>query len=208
MGPSEVAVARVAPLEIGLSDDLLNSLLYAGWRGGLLEFPLGGDQLGGGEGGGLIEDLEVTVSGMLAPTASDCGGDGTLLATIGDIRIDGSLSLLDQPVTFTAYSTLVVRLNIEASENGIAIDLAEVERVETELTANDEAIEVEPTLIMSLEKQLVDGLLGQLGDLGSISLPQIDLSNLIGQPPGSAVLEIHVQGAERTPGTTIVSATL
>lgn len=207
-GPSEVAVARVAPLEIGLSDDLLNSLLYAGWRGGLLEFPLGGDQLGGGNGGGLIEDLEVTVSGMLAPTASDCGGDGTLLATIGDIRIDGSLSLLDQPVTFTAYSTLVVRLNIEASENGIAIDLAEVERVETELTANDEAIEVEPTLIMSLEKQLVDGLLGQLGDLGSISLPQIDLSNLIGQPPGSAVLEIHVQGAERTPGTTIVSATL
>jgi hypothetical protein len=207
-GSMDVALARVAPLEIGLSDDLLNSLLHAGWRGGLLEFPLGGDQLGGGMKGGIIEDLEVDVSGMLAPTASDCAGDGTLLATIGDIRIDGSLTLLDQPVTFTAYTTLVVRLDIQASESGIAINLAQVERVETELTANDEAIEVEPTLIMSLESQLVDGLLGQLGDLGSISLPQIDLSNLIGQPAGSAVLEIHVDGAERTPGTTIVSAHL
>ena len=207
-GPADVALARVAPLEIGLSDDLLNSLLYAGWRGGLLEFPLGGEQLGGGSKGGIIQDLQVNVSGMLAPTASDCAGDGTLLATIGDIRIDGSLTLLDQPVTFTANTTLVVRLDIKASESGIAIDLAQVERVETELTANDEAIDVEPTLIMSLESQLVDGLLGQLGDLGSISLPQIDLSNLIGQPPGSAVLEIHVAGAERTPGTTIVSASL
>jgi hypothetical protein len=204
---SEVALARSAPLEIGLSDDLLNSLLHAGWRGGLLEFPLGGDQLGGGMGG-IIEDLEVQVSGMLAPTASDCAGDGTLLATIGDIRIDGSLTLLKQPVTFTAYTTLVVRLDIQASESGIAIDLAQVERVETELTANDEAIDVEPTLVMSLESQLVDGLLGQLGDLGSISLPQIDLSTLIGQPAGTAVLEIHVDGAQRTPGTTIVSAHL
>lgn len=213
-GAGELQLPRAAPLEIGLGDDLLNSLLWAGWRGGLLEFPLGGDQLGGGGGGkkggmpGLIEDLEIDVSGMLAPTASDCGEGGTLLATIGDIRIDGSLTLLGQPVTFTAYTTLVVRLDISAGPDGVSIDLAQVERVETELTANDAAIDVEPTLVASLESQLVDGLLGQLGSLGSISLPQIDLSGTIGQPPGTAVLEIHVQGAVRAPGTTVISASL
>ncbi|HWB79837.1 MAG TPA: hypothetical protein VG755_32960 [Nannocystaceae bacterium] len=204
-GMQELAIPRDAALEIALADDTLNELLFAGWRGGLLEFPLSGDQLGGG---GLVEDLNVVVSGMLAPTVSDCGDTGELLATIGDIRIDATLTIQGNPVEFTAFTTLVVKVNIVASEDGIALDLAEVVRVETELTADDASIDMEAALIDLLEAQLVDGLLGQLGTtgFGQITLPTIDLSGMVGLPPGTAMLTIHVNDVAREGGTNVIVA--
>ena len=67
--------SRSGELEIGLTDDLLNQLLHGAWQGGLLEFDMPPELLGGA-GGGIIEDLQIHVSGMLAPTASDCRPDG------------------------------------------------------------------------------------------------------------------------------------
>ncbi|MBC8069399.1 MAG: hypothetical protein IAG13_13770 [Deltaproteobacteria bacterium] len=199
----ELAIPREAALEIALADDTLNQLLFAGWRGGLLEFPLSSGQLGGG---GIVEDLNVVVSGMLAPTVSDCGADGTLTGTIGDIRIDATLTIQGEPVEFTAFTTLVVRVGINASETGIALDLGEVLQVETELTANDASIPMESALIDLLEAQLVEGLLGQLGTtgFGAISLPTIDLSGMVGLPPGTAMLTIHVEEVVREGGTSVI----
>jgi hypothetical protein len=205
VGVQGLAVPREAPLEISLADDTLNQLLYAGWRGGLLEFPLSGIN-----GGGLIENLQVDVSGMLAPTVSDCGPNGELLATIGDIDIDASFEIGGNPVTFDAYTSLVMKVEIRATENGIQLDLAEVVRVETELTADEANIPMEASYTELLEAQLVDGLLGQLGTtgFGAISLPQIDLSGMLGLPPGSAVLVIHADDVVRSDGTSVISAHL
>lgn len=204
-GMQELAIPRDAALEIALADDTLNELLFAGWRGGLLEFPLSSDQF---QGGGLVEDLNVVVSGMSAPTVSDCGESGELVATIGDIRIDATLTIQDKPIEFTAFTTLVVRVGINASKTGIALDLAEVVRVETELTADDASIDMESALIDLLEAQLVDGLLGQLGTtgFGQISLPTIDLSGMVGLPPGTAMLTINVDQVDRQNGTSVLVA--
>ena len=206
-GTTEIALERAAPFEISLHDDLINQLLHAGWRGGLLEFPLGAEQLGMA-GGGLIEDLSLVVSGMLAPTAADCVPGQDLKITLGDIRIDAELTLLGDPVTFVSYTTLVAGLDIATTEDGIAIGLGAVERVETELTANDEAIDLEQLLIDSLQDQLVDGLLGELGGLGSFSIPDIDVGGLLGLPPGEAVLHVTVQDVTRRPGTSVVGGHL
>jgi hypothetical protein len=145
---------------------------------------------------------------MLAPTASDCAPDGELRVMIGDIELDATLTLLGDPVTFVAYTTLVVRMAINQTPDGISLDFAEVELVDTELTADDASIELEPLLKTTLESQLVDGLLGQLGGFGEIALPAIDLSGLLGLPAGSAELTIAVSGTTRDDGTTIISAEL
>lgn len=203
-GAPEIPLLQQAPLEIALTDDLLNQLLYGAWRGGMLEFEMPPELLP--EDTALISDLEVKVSGMLAPTASDCSDDGRLRLHIGDIRIDGSLVLGDQPVSFVAYSSLVAGLDVVPTATGIGIVLADVERIETELTvAEPEGIEAEPTLRAVLETQLVEGVLGSLGGgLGGIELPQLDLSATLGLPPGSAMVQITAESAERAPGTTIV----
>ena len=209
--PMGLGLPRANPIEIGLSDDMLNQLLYAAWAGGLLEFPL--DDVGGGDGGGggFISDLNVVVSGMLAPTASDCGPTGEFLTTIGDIQIDASLTLVDQPIDFVAYSTIVMRLEVAANDGAIGLSLDGVEEVQTELSVEqDAAIDVEPTLVDVLEGQLVDGLLGELGGgaLGNIELPEIDLSGQLGLDPGTAVLHIQINDVQRVEGSTVVMGQL
>lgn len=208
-GAGALSAPRQAPLEIVLTDDLLNQLLHGAWSGGMLEFDMPPELLG--EDNALISDLEVAVSGMLAPTASDCGPDGRLRLHMGDIRVEGSLVLGDQPVTFVAYSSLVAGLDVVPTDTGISIALGEVERVETELhVGEDEAIEAEPTLEATLEAKLVDGVLGAFsgGGLGGIELPQLDLSGTLGLPPGTAAVQITADGVERAPGMTVINGHL
>jgi len=211
LAPQTLTLPREAPLEIGLTDDLLNQILFAGWRGGLLEFPVGPDLLGdvNFELFG-ITDLELTLSGMLAPTASDCGAQGELIAHLGDLRIDGSMKLQGSELTFLAYVSCDLALDVGASETGIALDITGVSAIDSELTINEpEHFEAEPLLKSVLQNALGDALVGALagGGLGSIPLPTIDLSDALGLPPGSALIEIQPQTATRIDGTTVIGGT-
>ncbi len=200
---------REAPLEIVLSDDLLNQLLHGAWQGGLLDFAMPPELLG--SDGGLISDLEIEVSGMLAPTASDCGPDGQLRAHLGDVRIEGSLMLGVLPVSFVAYSSLEMGLAVVPTKTGIGISIEGVEWVETELRVDqDEAIATEPLLIATLEARLLDGVIGGLagGGLGGIDLPQLDLSGVLGLPPGTAAIVISTDEVTRQPGSTVIAGHL
>ncbi len=208
-GPQPLVAHREAPVEIVLTDDLLNQMLYGAWEGGMLEFEMPPELLGDDDG--LISELEVRVSGMLAPTASDCGPDGRLRMYIGDIRIEGSLVLGEQPITFVAYSSLVAGLDVVPTKTGIGITLGEVERIDTELSVGeDEAIETEATLIATLESQLIEGVLGSLSadGLGEIALPQLDLSGTLGLPPGTAAVQVVAEQTERADGVTIIDGRL
>ena len=205
--PPGVNLTRTSVMEIGLHDDLINEILYGAWKGGLLEFPLPAELI---PDSGLVSDLDVTVSGMLPPVGMDCS-TGELLAHLGDIRIDASLNLLDAPVSFTAFTTAVVRVNITAEDGQIGIGIGDLESVETELNVNeDSAIATEETLIGVLENALIDGLIGGLGgdSLGGIELPEIDLSDSLGLPPGTAVIAIQIDEAVRQPGITVVQGSL
>ncbi len=207
VGPASVNLTRTAIMEIGLHDDLINEILYGAWKGGLLEFPLPADLI---PESNLVQNLDVNVSGMLPPVGMDCA-TGELLAHLGDIRIDASLELLGAPVSFTAFTTAVVRVVISAEDGQIGISIGDLQSVETELNVNeDSAIATEETLINVLEGALIDGLIGGLGgdSLGGIQLPEIDLSDSLGLPPGSAVIAIEIEEAVRQPGITVVQGSL
>ena len=205
--PPGVNLTRTAVMEIGLHDDLINQILYGAWKGGLLEFPLPQELIPEST---LISNLDVSISGMLPPVGMDCSS-GELLAHLGDIRIDASLELLGAPVSFTAYTTAVVHVNITAADGQIGIGIGELESIETEVNVNeDSAIATEETLAGVLESALVDGIIGGLGGdaLGGITLPEIDLSGSLGLPPGSAVIAIQIEQAVRQPGVTVVQGSL
>ncbi|MCA9709066.1 MAG: hypothetical protein KDK70_24690 [Myxococcales bacterium] len=200
-----LSMPRTGELEIGLSDDLLNQLLHGAWQGGLLEFDMPAELLTGG--GGLIDDLQIHISGMLAPTASDCRPDGEVRVHLGDVRIDASLTLGTAPISFVAYSSMLASLEFTPTGSGVEITIAGVESIDTELTvAEDASIANEPLLVTTLESQLVDGVVQAIasGGLGAIELPQIDLSATLGLPPGTAALNISTDEAVRAPGVTVI----
>lgn len=199
---------RQADLEIGLSDDMLNQLLYAAWADGLLDFPLPQEE---GGGGGLYEDLEVDISGLLAPTANDCNEAGRLLAHIGDLRIDASLKLQGNPINFVAFTSLAVAVEIAVVDNEISIAIPSVEWMETDLTVEqDESIMTEELLISAVEAQLEGQLIDALGGggLGGIALPDIDLSETLGLPPGTAQVSIGVTDVSHVDGVTVIAGHL
>ncbi len=201
-----LVLPRESEVEIGLADDMINQVLYGAWRGGLLEFVVPPELAGGGPSV-VVNDF--VASGMLAPTASDCKNPGELLAQIGDLRFDASLVVLDKPMTFTAYTTMVVRLEIAADGDGISIGIPEVVDIRTQLDANeDNMIDAEGFIAQQLEDGLKSTIIGALGGggLGAIDLPKIDLSAQLGLPPDTAVLSLTAEGALRQPGTTVIQA--
>lgn len=203
----DLDLPRAADIEIGLTDDMLNQLLYAAWRGGLLQFPLPMSDAGAG----IYEDLEVDISGYLAPTANDCNDEGRLLAHIGDLQIDASLTLQGNPIHFVAFSSLVVAVEISVVDGHIAISIPNVESMATELTVEeDDAIATEELLVSAVEAQLETQLIDALGTggLGGIALPDIDVSATLGLPPGTAQVTIEVTDVTHEAGVTVMSGHL
>ncbi|MEZ4383010.1 MAG: hypothetical protein R3A79_16910, partial [Nannocystaceae bacterium] len=192
-------------VELGLSDDMINQVLYGAWRGGLLEFVVP-PELAGSE---AVISNSFVASGMLAPTASDCQSGGELLAHIGDLRFDADLVVLDKPMTFTAYMTMLVRLEITAEGQSVGIGIPEIVDIKTELTANeDNMIDAEEFIAQQLEEGISGQILDALGGdgLGGIMLPEIDLSANLGLPPGTATLTMTAEGANHESGTTVITA--
>ena len=203
-----IDVTRVSPIEIGLTDDLLNQLLFGAWRGGLLELDLPPELL---DTGGLVEDLVVQVSGMLAPTASDCGPDGEVRVHLGDLRVDATMTVGGNPVSFTSYSSMLANLEFTPTGSGAEITIADVETIETELTVEqDDQIDQEFAFTQLLETQLVDGVIASISEagLGAVELPEIDVSALVGLPPGTAALTITTDDTVRAPGVTVIQGHL
>jgi hypothetical protein len=211
-GGQSLTLLRQSPIELGFSDDLLNQILYAAWRGGWLEVEVGPELLGSIDLSALgITELSLTLSGWLAPTVSDCNDDDELRIYAGDLQILGSLLLNESAVTFTGYSSFEGDVVFSVTPDGLAIGIGSINEADTEVTINeDDQLEAEVLLTTLLETALVNAIEGALAaeGLGTIPIPAIDLSAALGLPPGSAVIAPVPQSVERANGTTILGATL
>jgi hypothetical protein len=211
-GGQSLTLPRQAPLELGFSDDLLNQILYAAWRGGWLEVEVGPELLASMDLSGLgITDLALTLSGWLAPTVSDCNPDGDLRIYAGDLQILGSLSLNGNAVTFTGYTSLEGDVVFSVMPQGLGIGIDGIDEAHTEVTIHeDDQLAAEPLIKTLLEAALVNAIEGALAGegLGTIPLPTIDLSGALGLPPGSAVIEVMPTTVERAEGATVLGATI
>jgi hypothetical protein len=114
-GSQSISITKDSPLAASIADDLINSVLYAGWRGGLLEFVIPNymmDEKQLEDNG--ITNLKLNASGMLAPLANDCNPTNTLYLQVGDLRIDANMKLLNLDVKLQVWTSFDIELEIEA----------------------------------------------------------------------------------------------
>jgi hypothetical protein len=211
-GPQYFRVPGVSPMEIVLSDDTINEILWAAWRAGLLEFEVPADILGDVDFDGLeITDLSLIASGMLAPVISDCNPDHRLRVNISDLGIQASMRITGIPIVVNLWVSLDATMSISADSEGIGLGIDGIERTEIEVTMADPAqVAFEPVIESAIGDALGEGLLDLIGgtDLGSFPLPEIDLSESIdGVPPGT-VIALEPTSVERVDGNIVVSGTL
>ena len=199
----KLVIPAAAPLELVLADDVTNELLYGGWRGGMLEFNVPPSMLADVNLADFgIEDLTVKVSGMLAPTLSDCNGE--VLVTIGDLRIDAQLTLLGKLMNVVMFVTLDAGFEFTVSDGELGFAITEVKSLESDLEVQqDDLIGSEPIIATLVDQSLVPALLGALGGdtLAGVPLPKIDLG-------GGAAIQIAPQEVSRESGNTVVSGDL
>lgn len=199
------------PLEVVLSDNTINQLLYSAWSAGLLEFDVPPELLGDFDLSGFgISDLVLHASGMLQPTIADCVDD-TLVAHIGDLRIDADMSLLGTALSATLYVSLTANFEITAADGALGFAISDIARVELQVEVEDEAfISVESTFEALILENLVPGLMGALGGdaLGSFPLPEIDLAGTIEGVPAGTVLSITPSRVRRLLGNAVVGGTM
>ncbi len=197
LGPQTMVVPKVAPMEVVFPDDTLNQILHAAWWGGLLDFPVGPELLGGVDLSQFgVTDLELYVRALLPPLASDCGVDGELRLRAGDLQITASLSLFGQPMDVVMYGSFDAVVEITTANNSIGIIIHAIENFQLEVNIlQDSLIASEPVMRDLVLSNLVPSLEGMLGGgepLASIPLPEIDLSSAVGLPAGSVVIHIGI----------------
>ncbi len=210
-GTQGLTLPMAKALELSLSDDTMNQLLFALWRGGLLEFPVPAAWLQGVDLAQYgISNLTMTLSGMLAPTASDCGGSG-LDAHVGDVKISARMKLFGQTVDVVVWASVVAGLQLYLDGRAIGIRMTGIERVETEVQVlQSSLISLEPVIADLIEEQVLGGLVAALGDgdLGSFPLPDIDLSGAITGLPAGTGITIVPETITRTGGNTVAAGRL
>ena len=198
-------------LELSLADDTVNQLLFAIWRGGLLEFPVPASWLVGADLASYgISELTMVASGLLAPTLSDCGGRG-LEAHIGDLKLTANLRLFGQQVSVVIWASARAGFEFFVSGRELGVRLTSIRRVETEVEVqNPNLISLEAVIADLIEEQVIGQLTSQLGgnQLGTFPLPDIDLSGAISGLPAGTGIRITPEILTRSLGNTIVGGRL
>ena len=171
------------------------------------------DEVRSGQLGGLdgIEISTMNISGMLAPTATDCNDAGELIAHIGDLGVTSNLTVFGIELDLEIWASFTAGIVLAADDTGISISLTDIKSLDSEVTVlQDDMVAFEPVIADLIEDQLIGTLMDSLGGeaLGSFPLPEIDLSEEVGLPPGTAVIAISPQTLERVDGNTIVGGVL
>jgi hypothetical protein len=197
ISPQNMVIPKAAPLEIVFPDDTINQILRAAWWGGLLDFTAGPSLLAGVDLTQYgVTNLNLLISGLLPPVASDCGPNQDLRLYVGDLEITASLDLFGQPLDAIIYVSFEAPISLGANpvSNDIEIVIQAVENVEIEVAVTQESmLGAQPALKTLLETELVPSLGALLGNgqaLAAFPLPDIDLSSSLGQPPGTSVIRI------------------
>jgi hypothetical protein len=205
-----LVVPGKSPFEMVLSDNLLNQIFFAAWNGGMLEMPLPADLLADVDLGSYgVTKLEGTISGMLAPTLSDCGG-GALELLVGDLRIDLDLEIFGSPGHAVIFATFATEILIDVVEGTLGLSLGELLYMEVDVSADDSLIGAEGFL-----KDMIGEAVGPLlteslggGTMAGFPLPRVDLSETVdGLPPGTGI-GIDPKTLSREGGNTIVGGDL
>ena len=211
-GQQTMIVPGDGPIELVFPDDTLNELLYAAWNGGLLEFDVPPSLLGDVDLSTFgVSEIDIRVSGMLAPAISDCNATNSLTVHIGDLRIDADLTIFGTPLAVVMYAALEADVTLVAEDGQIGLQIGDIEEVYTEVTVDDDSLlSFEAVIDDLIQENLVPALLGSLGGdaLGGFPLPEIDLStSLEGLPPGTGIA-IAPQGVTRSGGNSIITGDL
>lgn len=187
----------VAPIVVGLHDDLINQLLFAVWEGGTLALDLGPEESAALVGEFGLQDATVKVDALLPPVFDSCQRGNTL--QVGDLYLEFEADFLGQPTTLGVWLQIEagVGVVIAPDETGALVatlEIGELDPLMIEVVINEGAFAADDQLVVDLIKDvLIPQLLGTVTESASFTLPSFDLGALTSAVPAGTMINIDVR---------------
>jgi hypothetical protein len=200
------------PMQLAISDDLINQLLYSFHRGGLLNLSLSkqeASELLGSIAGAGITDLQASLDALLPPVINTCKQGGPVLQ-IGDLRATLDFKLLGQPVQMEVHVALEAPLAVEAKGDRLKLSVSKPTLLEIEskdLTAGGSKVFKAVRLL--LDVQLVPKLTDLLNDKSiSVPIPKLDLQQMDPTLGAGATVQLKVSTIVQRAGYTVAQGSI
>ncbi|MEC8022671.1 MAG: hypothetical protein VX223_01965, partial [Myxococcota bacterium] len=194
---ASLTLPKTPPVAIGLHDDLMNQVLFAGWWSGAFHRDIPGQPIVDRLGLDGIDITTVTVAPSSPPVVTSCGPDGKLQLQIGDLSVSVDATVSGQSTSVLAMVSAAASIQVSAvtgTTNGtldLAIEIMSVETLVFDiLTASgylDGSEQLLPLVLEKVLESIIDDVIG--AGLGTnFPVPSLDLGVLIpGVPDGSAI---------------------
>ena len=197
------------PLQLALSDDLLNQIFYSMWHADGLKFPIPSALLADQDLTAFgVEDIKMDLDMLLPPIVTSCNIYNDLLLQIGDIQINIDAKLFGQPVTMELYASIEAFIELSADAEGLGLAILDLKTVLTEVEVQTAGLaSAEPLVDGLIADQVAPLLLDQLGggSLAGFPLPAIDLGGLADGVPEGTEIAIEPKKVLRIKGWSVVS---
>jgi hypothetical protein len=199
------------PLQLGVSDDLINQMLYSFHQGGLLRAQLTQEALEKELGGKGITDLEGSVEALLPPILNSCE-QGKPVLQIGDLRVKLKFNMIGMAVEMEVHAALEVPVKLKLAQAG-----GGKQRLHLSFDADKAKLEVESkdlsdgtgtvydTVEALLHVQLAPELLKTIAKQEiSLPIPEIDLASMQSSIPKGTKIRLKLARIEQRDGYTVV----
>jgi hypothetical protein len=196
-------------LTFGLQGDALNGLLYGIWQAGLITGPVDLTEVLGDNSFLTGDQFNIVLDAHAPPILDSCRNEEGATLRIGDLRIELAGELINIQLDSTIFVDLDLRAAYRADEDGIYLEIGEVQTFDVEIIEVGENAD-EALLRPFLEDQLaliINGLLVGQG-VGPVAIPALDLAELIENINTEDTLDVVPQGIRSQDGHIIIEANL
>jgi hypothetical protein len=205
-------LSKAGDLQFGLSNDLLNQILFSVWWGGGLSFPIPPEDLVTQDLSGFgVSDLTLEIDFLLPPMITNCNSNQDLVLQLGDVRVHATAILFGKPIELDIFITAEAYVELGASAAGVSLAVSDIKEVASEVVVLTSGYATAESLVDTLVSEEVTPLLfEQLGSeaLAGFPLPAIDLSGLADGVPSGTAIAIDPNNAEQVLGWTVVSGSI
>jgi hypothetical protein len=214
---AELLLPQGSTLSLGLHDDLLNQVLFAGWWTGALHRPIPGQYIANRLGFDGISITNAILTPLTPPVATSCGPDGQLQLQIADLGVDVEMTWDDEPIQVSAFVSAAADIELSAvpgSSNGtldLAINVTSVNTLEFDIVSATGVLDGTEELIELFFKELVGTVLDELIGSGlgaNFPVPALELGTLIPTIPAGAMIGFAPTAFSTGSGYTVLEGAL